>query len=106
MLTYKAAYQLVDGIFLAEVLDFPGTVSFGYSLEEARGNLAGALMDMAETNLLQGEALPLPDSSRLQIGPNNWWPKARAKKERGSCRLSAKSSAVRLSTVRIVFLFR
>jgi hypothetical protein len=33
-------------------------------LEEARANLAGALYDMAETNLLRGEALPLPDPSR------------------------------------------
>jgi predicted RNase H-like HicB family nuclease len=46
------------------VLDFPGTVSFGRSLDEARENLAGAMRDMAETNLLRGEALPIPDSSR------------------------------------------
>jgi predicted RNase H-like HicB family nuclease len=61
MLTYKAAYRLTDGMFLGEVLDFPGTVSFGYTLEEARKNLAGALFDMAETNLLGGEPLPLPE---------------------------------------------
>lgn len=64
MLVYKAAYQLVEGVYLGEVLDFPGTVSFSYSLDEARRNLAGALYDMAETNLLRGEALPLPDASR------------------------------------------
>lgn len=64
MLTYKAAYRLVENVYLGEVLDFPGTVSFGYTMEEARRNLAGALHDMAETNLLRGEALPLPDSSR------------------------------------------
>jgi predicted RNase H-like HicB family nuclease len=64
MLTYKAAYKLVEGVYLGEVLDFPGTVSFGYTLDEARRNLAGALHDMAETNLLRGEALPLPDASR------------------------------------------
>lgn len=46
------------------MLDFPGTVSFGTTLDEARRNLAGALYDMAETNLLRGEALPLPDASR------------------------------------------
>jgi predicted RNase H-like HicB family nuclease len=46
------------------VLDFPGTVSFGHTLEEARANLAGALFDMAETNLLRGEPLPLPDPNR------------------------------------------
>lgn len=64
MLVYKAAYKLVEGIYLGEVLDFPGTVSFGHTLDEARRNLAGALYDMAETNLLRGEALPLPDASR------------------------------------------
>jgi predicted RNase H-like HicB family nuclease len=64
MLGYKAAYKLVEGVYLSEVLDFPGTVSFGTTLDEARRNLAGALYDMAETNLLHGEALPLPDASR------------------------------------------
>ncbi len=61
MLTYKAAYKQEEGVILGEVLDFPGTVSFGYTLEEARKNLAGALFDMAETNLLSGQPLPLPD---------------------------------------------
>jgi predicted RNase H-like HicB family nuclease len=64
MLTYKAAYKSTDDIVLGEVLDFPGTVSFGHTLDEARGNLAAALLDMAETNLLKGEPLPLPDPGR------------------------------------------
>ena len=64
MLTYKAAYKLVEEVYLGEVLDFPGTVSFGHTMDQARRNLAGALHDMAETNLLRGEPLPLPDSSR------------------------------------------
>jgi predicted RNase H-like HicB family nuclease len=63
MHTYKAAYKLTEGVFLGEVLDFPGTVSFGHTLEEARKNLAGALLDMAETNLLRGEPLPVPDAT-------------------------------------------
>jgi predicted RNase H-like HicB family nuclease len=64
MLIYKSAYRWEDGVCLGEVLDFPGTVSFGHSLDEARENLAGALRDMAETNLLRGEALPVPDPAR------------------------------------------
>jgi hypothetical protein len=44
-------------------LDFPGTITFGENLEEARRLLASALVDMAETNLLKGEPLPRPDSS-------------------------------------------
>ena len=64
MLTYKSAFKWEEGICLGEVLDFPGTVSFGYTLGEARVNLAGALRDMAETNLLRGEPLPVPDPRR------------------------------------------
>jgi len=64
MLVYKSAYKWEDGVCLGEVLDFPGTVSFGQTLDEARANLAGALRDMAETNLLRGEPLPIPDATR------------------------------------------
>lgn len=63
MLTYKAMYKYVDGGVHAEVLDFPGAISFGKTLEEAREMLGSALVDMAETNLLNGEALPPPDPS-------------------------------------------
>ena len=61
MLTYKSSYKWADGIVLGEVLDFPGTIAYGNSLDDARRNLASALRDMAETNLLNGEALPIPD---------------------------------------------
>lgn len=64
MLTYKAMYKDVEGGVYAEVLDFPGTISFGKDLNEARTNLAGALVDMAETNLLRGEPLPKPDDQK------------------------------------------
>lgn len=63
MLTYKALYKFLDRGVHAEVLDFPGTITCGATLEEARRLLASALADMAETNLLQGEPLPQPDSS-------------------------------------------
>jgi len=65
MLVYKSVYKWEDGVCLGEVLDFPGTVSFGHTLDEARVNLAGALRDMAETNLLRGEPLPIPDATRI-----------------------------------------
>ncbi len=64
MLTYKAMYKSVDGGVHAEVLDFPGAISFGGSLDDARRMLASALVDMAETCLLHGEPLPQPDSNR------------------------------------------
>lgn len=65
MLTYKAMYKFLDqeqGVH-AEVLDFPGVITFGVNLETARQRLASALVDMAETNLLHGEPLPSPDPS-------------------------------------------
>lgn len=61
MLTYKAMYKYCDDGVHAEVLDFPGALTCGQSLEEARSNLAGALVDMAEVSLLNGEPLPVPD---------------------------------------------
>jgi predicted RNase H-like HicB family nuclease len=63
MLTYKAMYKFLDQGVHAEVLDFPGTITFGENLEDARRSLANALVDMAETNLLRGEPLPQPDPS-------------------------------------------
>jgi predicted RNase H-like HicB family nuclease len=61
MLTYKAMYKYLDDGVHAEVLDFPGVITFGRDLEDARRMLASALVDMAETNLLLGDPLPRPD---------------------------------------------
>ncbi|MBE9202777.1 hypothetical protein IQ218_03980 [Synechocystis salina LEGE 06099] len=62
MLTYKAMYKfLPDGIH-GEVLDFPGVLTCAQSLAEARTLLSGALVDIAETYLLAGDALPLPNT--------------------------------------------
>jgi predicted RNase H-like HicB family nuclease len=64
MLTYKAMYKYVPEGVHAEVLDFPGAITFGSDLEDARQRLASALVDMAETNLLANEPLPAPDPTR------------------------------------------
>ena len=61
MLTYKAMYIFLEDGVHGEVLDFPGAISSGADLEEARRMVASALVDMAETNLLLGEPLPRPD---------------------------------------------
>lgn len=62
MLTYKAAYYDASGGWIAgEVLDFPGAVSQGQGLDDARRMLASALVDIAETLLLDGTPLPKPD---------------------------------------------
>ena len=63
MLIYKAMFKYVDGGVHAEVLDFPGAITFGHDLDDARQRLASALVDMAETNLLNHEPLPTPDPS-------------------------------------------
>lgn len=64
MLTYKAMYKFLESGVHAEVLDFPGVITYGETLQEARRLLESALVDMAETALLRGEPLPLPDPSR------------------------------------------
>jgi predicted RNase H-like HicB family nuclease len=61
MLVYKAMYKTINEGVHAEILDFPGAISFGADIEEARRMLASALVDMAETNLMHGEPLPTPD---------------------------------------------
>jgi predicted RNase H-like HicB family nuclease len=63
MLTYHAAFWTEEGTALAKVLDFPGVIAYGKTVDEARTNLSSALVDMAETALLRGEALPVPDAS-------------------------------------------
>jgi len=61
MFTYTAMFKCIpEGVF-AEVLDFPGAITFGHTLEEAREMLASALVDMAETHLLMGQPIPLPN---------------------------------------------
>jgi len=60
MLTYKTMYKFLDDGVHGEVLDFPGVITCAENLEEARRMLGSALVDMAETCLLQGEQLPKP----------------------------------------------
>ena len=61
MLAYKAMYKYLDEGVHAEVLDFPGAITWGTDLKQARTLLGSALVDMAETNLLRGEPLPKPN---------------------------------------------
>lgn len=61
MLQYKAGYKFVkDGVH-AQVLDFPAAITCGADLAEARRLLTGALIDVAETYLEEGQALPQPN---------------------------------------------
>ena len=65
MITYRAMYKFLDDGVHAEVLDFPGVISCGTDLEEARHYLRSALVDMAETSLARGEALPKPHPAAM-----------------------------------------
>ncbi len=64
MLTYKAAYQFVDGGVHAHLVDFPGAITCGADLAEARRLLASALLDLVDLCLERGEALPVPNPSQ------------------------------------------
>jgi predicted RNase H-like HicB family nuclease len=63
MITYRAMYKFLDDGVHAEVLDFPGVISCGPDLDEARRLLRSALSDMAEDTLQRGEPLPQPNPS-------------------------------------------
>jgi len=62
MITYRAMYKSLENGVHAEVLDFPGVISCGRDLDEARRMLQSALVDVAEIDLGLGESLPRPDS--------------------------------------------
>ena len=47
---------------VAEVLDFPGVMSQGFDLVDARTMIASALEDIAEIYLEEGQPLPIPVS--------------------------------------------
>lgn len=64
MLKYHVAYYLPQGqdrMVVAEVLDFPGVVSQGFDLADARSMIASALGDIARMHLEEGRALPVPN---------------------------------------------
>jgi len=64
MLRYHVAFYLpraADKMVVAEALDFPGAVSQGFDLPDARLMIASAIEDLAEALLEQGKPLPTPD---------------------------------------------
>ena len=62
MLEYHAAFfPIEDGWYLAEVLDFPGVITQGKNLDDARHMIRDALKLMAECYLEDGKPLPRPN---------------------------------------------
>lgn len=67
-MTYTAGYKIdPDGVH-AEVFDFPGVLTCGADLAEAREMLADALVGMAAVTLEAGEPLPRPNPSATSPG--------------------------------------
>jgi predicted RNase H-like HicB family nuclease len=65
MLQYHVAFYLPSGddrMVVAEVLDFPGVMSQGFDLADARTMIASALEEMAQSYLEDGQPLPIPAS--------------------------------------------
>ena len=64
MLRYHVAFHLPRtkaGMVVAEALDFPGAVTQGFDLADARLMIASALEDLAQCLLEEGRPLPAPD---------------------------------------------
>jgi len=50
-------------IVVAEVLDFPGAVTQGFDLPDARLMIAGAIEDLVQALREEGRALPVPSAN-------------------------------------------
>ena len=62
MLEYHAAYyEIEDGWYMAEILDYPGVLSQGRTLRSARRMIRDALRLMVECHMEQGQPLPRPN---------------------------------------------
>lgn len=64
MLQYRVAFYLPcepGGMVVAEALDFPGAVTQGFDLQDARSMIESAMEDLAELLLEKGKPLPVPD---------------------------------------------
>ena len=63
MLRYHVAFYLPQApgqMVVAEALDFPGAVTQGFDLADARLMIASALEDLAAALLEEGKPLPIP----------------------------------------------
>ena len=66
MLRYHVAFHLPRApgeMVVAEALDFPGAVTQGFDLPDARLMIASALEDLGQALLEEGKALPVPSAS-------------------------------------------
>jgi predicted RNase H-like HicB family nuclease len=65
MLRYHIAFHLprvAAEMVVAEALDFPGAVTQGFDLADARQMIVSAMEELAQCLLEEGRALPTPNS--------------------------------------------
>ena len=68
MLRYHVAFYLPKesgGMVVAEALDFPGAMSQGFDLSDARLMIASAIEDLGRILLEEGRPFPTPNSDAL-----------------------------------------
>jgi predicted RNase H-like HicB family nuclease len=71
MLRYHVPFHLpraAGEMVVAEALDFPGAVTQGFDLADARLMIASAREDLAQCLLEEGRALPSPDAVHQESG--------------------------------------
>jgi predicted RNase H-like HicB family nuclease len=64
MLRYHVAFYIppkAGEMVVAEALDFPGAVTQGFDLPDARLMIASAMEDLAQLLLEEGKPLPVPN---------------------------------------------
>src|ERR1700704_1432455 len=65
MLRYHVAFYVprtAGEMVIAEALDFPGAVTQGFDLPDARLMIASAMEDLAQSLLEEGKPLPTPNT--------------------------------------------
>jgi predicted RNase H-like HicB family nuclease len=70
MLRYHVAFYLphtAGEVVVAEALDFPGAVSQGFDLPDARLMIASAMEDLAQILLEEGKPLPVPNADATAL---------------------------------------
>lgn len=67
MITYKASFRFLKKTVLARVIDFPGVVTEGKDLNDAREMLSDLLVTMAEAYIIEGSSFPIPNPKVLDL---------------------------------------
>ncbi len=67
MITYKASFKFLKKTVLAQVIDFPGVLTEGKDLDDAREMLADALITMAESHMADGSPFPIPNPNATDL---------------------------------------